>query len=278
MGKTKKRRRSKGKIQKLFEQMGVFDLVLPCFQNTYVCKITHKNALAIQRSSLSEGIKKWFLDNANETFDEENYLSCMEEDTGEVIDEDSKGIVIEHTKVSNETVSVRRISMLTIMKGKHYPNELSSFVQAMYSRGQAPAANEFSGDEGEDALSFHQWVVCHSMVDPKVLSLKQVTDFFRGGSIDKSWFNAKDFDKLKELRKSIAKEIDFSIITQDTIRELSQFREELWNAHNPADPEKLVEVWWVEDFASDIDLVHVSGAAFNGPGEEGSPNVKPFSE
>lgn len=278
--------RRRSKTDKLQKKMGVFDIVIPCFQGSFVCEISPRTVAKIQSEpELSQGIKTWFQENSGEVFDDDMFFQCIESDTGEQVDELMKDMMKTHLVVRNETVALRRISMLTLMKGKHYPSELSSFVQNMYTKGSDSDKEMVGTDESEDALSFHQWVVCHSMVDPKVFSLDKVTKLLQGGAVHKNWFDYRDFQRLQSIRKELLEQQKAGSLskpleqwTSDDVRSYPAFSDELWNAYDPCDPERQVDVWWVEDFVSDVDLVHISGAAFNGPNADERIDVTPFSQ
>jgi len=270
--------RRKRKTEKLFSQMGSFDMVIPCFKETYVCTISDKLAEDIQRDNdISDGIKSWFMTNKNEVFDEDMFFECVEEDTKELLSDDDKTRIQKYVQLKNESITLKRISMLTLMKGKHYPSELSSFVHNMYGRGSKEEGEETPGmEDSDDALTFHQWVVCHSMIEPKVLPLDVVKDYLSGNPVDTNWFSPQDFRKLKQIKKDL--DTSSPTLTTQDVRNMPVFQEELWNANDIHNQEREVEVWWVEDFLSDNDLVSISGAAFNGPNPEDRPDLKPFSK
>lgn len=284
--KTMKKIRRRKKTDKLLRQMGVFEIVLPCFQGSFVCDIAPMTVQAIKQEKVSTALKSWFADNEGEVFDDDMLFQFIEEDTEEQLDSDTKELIKKHVIVRNETVSLKRLSMLTIMKGKHYPSELSTFVQNMYSQKPEGAEGEMVGEQdSDDALTFHQWVVCHSMIDPKVLPLQQVTDFLKGQPIAKQWFDYRDLERLKQIRKDLeqqdkAGQLEKPLSEWDTesVRNYSVFADELWLTYDPVNPERKADIWWVEDFVSDTDLVTISGAAFNGPNTEEQGDLTPFSE
>ena len=275
--------RLRKKTDKLLSQMGSFEYVIPAFQGQFVCEIVDSTIKKLQKDGrLTASVMSWFEENKGQKFDTDIFFDVLQEETGEVISEELQ-IAIESTlKTKNESITVKRLSMLSLMKGKQYPSDLSAFVQNMYKQ-QGDQAKEQTAEDQSDALSFQQWIVCYATIDPKVMSLTQVLKFFKTGQVDSHWFEYNDFQKIREIRRVLSEkdskkelEIPLKEWTETQVRELPQFAEELWPSNDPLNPGKMVNVWWVEDFVSDVDLVNISGAALNGPNAEARENLKPF--
>lgn len=272
----KKRKRTRI-AQKLLQKMGTFELIIPCLQGIYTCEITPKVVRGLQsEDAIQQNTKEWFSSNIGEIFEKDELFDIVETDISEMLDSESIEAIKRHVQIKNESILVRRISMLQMMQTKHYPNELSDFVQSVYARGEEDA-RETTPEESESALTFHQWVVCTASVDPKILPLSQVINVFNGKPFDKFWFHTEDLSKIRTIRDKHKTKFDGGEVTEFDVKQLPEFTEDLWNAHDPSDPERLCDIWWVEDIVSDVDLVHISGAAFNGPNPEDKPDLKPFS-
>lgn len=275
--------RLRKKTDKLFSQMGSFEYVIPAFKDQYVCEITQGTISKLQNSGkLTTSVMNWFEENKGQTIDADIFYDVLQEETGEVISSELYELIEGSLKVKNESITVKRLSMMSLMKGKQYPSDLSAFVQNMY-KPESERSKESSELDIESQMLFSQWVVCYGTVDPKVMSIAQVLKFFKTGQVDSHWFEYSDFQKIRDIRrvlseKDAAKELEVPLKewTESQVRELPQFAEELWSANDPLNPGKMVNVWWVEDFASDSDLMNISGVALNGPNAEARENLKPF--
>jgi len=171
------------------------------------------------------------------------------------------------------------------MKTKHYPQELSSFVQQSMKE-EEPAKEAKDGEEAKEkklseeeqitALTFYQWAACEAAIEPKILSREKVVDVLNGKDVGKHWFNAKDHEHLKELRRKYKELYEGREMTEDDVVSMKEFTEELWDAQDPTDPEKKVHVWWIEDMKSDQDLMHISTTAMQGIQEDEKEYLKSF--
>lgn len=275
-----KRRRKKTAVQRLKEKMGVFNLVLPCFEGVYVYEITPDTLEKIDASKLGKSVKEWFKQNEGESFDEESFFDFIEDESGVSLNSAAKKEIRQAVHIRNESILIKRLSMLQIMQGKHYPSELTSFVQNVYSQGQTETEEGSSQSESdsEDALSFHQWVACTASIDPKIISLNKVLDVLSDRKVDSNWFHYNDLKKIQAIKANLQNTTGKKSFSEMDIRELPEFRDEQWNANDTMNPDRMVDIWFVEDFASDGDLVHLSTAAFNGPAPEERPDLRPFSE
>jgi len=247
-------------IQKLRDKMGAVETTLPCMEDSYVYPITQKVVDEIRRlDEVSESVKDWFYNVNGDIFDAEIFFECMEKDTGEVLTYEVRQKIISHLEIKTDTITIKRLSMLQLMEGKHYPAKLTQLVQKMYESGSTKDMLAASNEDEGGLLSFNQWVACQASVDPKIYSLKQATKVMNGVSIDPHWFAPKDFMAIKAVKV-----------------ELDGQKEGQWTEAEIAELGQFDEIMWVEDFQSDADLTHIVNIAFNGPESGETPNVEPF--
>jgi hypothetical protein len=269
---AKIRRKRKRMVDKLYQEMGPFRLVIPALQGVMIYSVDAGSIEKIDGSNVSPSVKAWFRDNKGESFDEDSFFSFLEEDTSEIISSDDRKTITDALTIQNESILVSRLSPLQMMQAKNYPSDLSSYVQAMYKRG---SQTEVTEEDSAEALFFHQWVVCKTVLDPKVMSLKQVTNLMNGKEIDHHWFRDKDLKKLHEIREQ--RKEDHPGMKYETIdvQKMSELVDAAWKSYDENGKEIDVDLWWVESFSSDVDLVTISGAAINGPSPEERPDVRP---
>jgi hypothetical protein len=270
--------RRKSKVRKLIERTGSFDIVLPCLRDAYICEITPVNNKALAKTDVPDNIKVWFKDNEHELFDEETFFDFLETDLDISLSQDLKKTLLKYVTIKNETITIRRMKMLELLETKHYPSELSSFVQVASGMAEQPSKDnekDFAQKNAETAQMFHRWVACTCAIEPKILSLHHVKLIFKGETVPEIsyWFHPSDLTKIQLL----AEKYRDKTITETMIRLLPEFNED-WDRNDLSKPNEKVPIWWVEDIGSDADLVYLSNTAFNGPNPKERPDLKPFSE
>ncbi|MCP3685467.1 MAG: hypothetical protein GY861_22675 [bacterium] len=255
------RRTKKSIVQKVKDKMGSVEVTLPCMQDSYIYPIDSQVVGSVRRLDVvTENLKDWFVKVSGDVFDAEDFFDIVEEETGEILSDDVRQKIIECLEIKNEVIKIKRLSMLQLVEGDHYPVKLTQIVQKMYESGSAKDMLSASSEDEGGLLSFNQWVACQAAVDPKIYSLRQVTKVLNGISIDPHWIPARDFMELKSVKVNLGE------------------KQNPWKENEVRDLSEFSEILWVEDLQSDADLTTIVNVSFNGPErEEGIPNVVPFS-